>query len=29
MPIGSKGGGGTYNRTKEAMAALESLFKKK
>jgi hypothetical protein len=26
---GTKGGGGTYNRTKEARAALESLFKKK
>lgn len=29
MPRGSKGGGGTYNKTREAMAALESLFKKK
>jgi hypothetical protein len=28
MPRGAKGGGGT-NRTKEALVALESLFKKK
>jgi hypothetical protein len=26
---GTKGGGGVYHRNKEAMAALESLFKKK
>ena len=28
VPIGSKEGGGIYNRTKEAKEALESLFKK-
>ena len=29
IPIGSKGGGGSLNRTKDAKDALEALFKKR